>query len=47
MGPGEAKGELESRLKHDALGASIAGVETDDKLTDHQIIAKVREHFHK
>jgi len=46
IGPGEAKVELENRLKHDALGASIAGVETDDKLTDHQIAAKVREHFH-
>ena len=47
IGPGEAKGELENRLKHDALGASIGGIETDDKLTDHQIAAKVREHFHK
>ena len=47
IGPGEAKVELENRLKHDALGASIAGVETDDKLTDHQIAAKVREHFRK
>ena len=47
LGPGEAKVELENRLKHDRLGASIVGIETDDKLTDHQIAAKVREHFRK
>jgi len=45
FGPGEAKGELEKRLKHEALKAHILAVETQDKMTDRQISAKVREHF--
>ena len=47
FGPGEAKVELENRLKHEKLGGCIAGVETVDKMTDHQIAAKIREHFQK
>ena len=43
LGPGEAKGELKARLEHAGLGAHIVGVETADKLTDGQIVAKVRE----
>lgn len=45
FGPGEAKGELEKRLKSKGLGSRIIGVETVDKMTDRQIAAKVREHF--
>ena len=45
FGPGEAKVELENRLKHEELGGCIVGIETDDKMTDHQITAKVRDHF--
>jgi len=45
LGPGEAKGELEKRLASKGLGARIVGVETVDKMTDHQIAAKVRQHF--
>ena len=45
FGPGEAKVELENRLKHEELGGRIVGIETVDKMTDHQIIAKVRGHF--
>jgi hypothetical protein len=45
FGPGEAKGELEKRLASKGLGERIVGVETVDKMTDHQIAAKVREHF--
>ncbi len=45
FGPGEAKGELEKRLKKDNLGARIVGVETVDKMSDNQIAAKVRAHF--
>jgi hypothetical protein len=45
FGPGEAKVELENRLKHEKLGGCIAGVETVDKMTDHQIAAKIRDHF--
>ena len=45
FGPGEAKVELENRMKHDLLGARIVGIETVDKMTDHQIAAKVRDHY--
>ncbi|HUX72820.1 MAG TPA: hypothetical protein VMV25_02850 [Steroidobacteraceae bacterium] len=47
FGPGEAKDELEKRLKRRHLGARIAAVETADKMTDRQIVAKVRRHFLK
>jgi hypothetical protein len=47
FGPGEAKVELENRLKKENLGGRIAGIETVDKMTNHQIAAKVREHFLK
>ena len=47
FGPGEAKGELKSRLERDKLGDRIVAVETTDKMTDRQIAAKVREYFHK
>jgi hypothetical protein len=43
FGPGEAKGELRTRLERGGLGARIFGVETVDKMTDRQIAAKVRE----
>jgi hypothetical protein len=45
FGPGEAKGELQARLTKFKLGARVAAVETDDKMTDRQIIAKVRKYF--
>jgi hypothetical protein len=45
FGPGEAKGELEKHLGHAGLKAHIIAVETADKMTDHQIAAKVRERF--
>jgi hypothetical protein len=45
FGPGEAKGELEKRIKRDGLKANILVIETMDKLTDRQIAAKVRERF--
>jgi len=45
LGPGEAKGELKKRLEKDNLGGHIVGIETVDKMTDPQIVAKVRGHF--
>jgi hypothetical protein len=45
FGPGEAKGELKRRLKRDNLGGRIVGFETVDKMTDRQIVAKVRKYF--
>jgi stalled ribosome rescue protein Dom34 len=47
LGPGEAKGEMRKLLVHLGHGDLVAGVETADKLTDNQIAAVVREHFHK
>jgi hypothetical protein len=47
FGPGEAKGELEKRLVTKGLGEHIVGVETTDKMTEPQIAAKVRQHYHK
>jgi len=45
FGPGEAKGELESRLKHADLGVKIVGIEATDKMTIPQISAKVTKRF--
>ena len=45
FGPGEAKGELEKRIKNEGLKAHILAIETADKMTDQQIAAKVREQF--
>ena len=45
FGPGEAKDQLKKRLVKMKLGERIVAVETDDKMTDHQIVAKVRAHF--
>jgi hypothetical protein len=45
FGPGEAKTELQRRLETKGLGRRIVGVETIDKMTDHQIAAKVRQRF--
>lgn len=47
FGPGEAKGEIKTRLENDAMGGKIVAIETVDKMTDHQIAAHVREHFLK
>ena len=47
FGPGEAKGEFAKRLAAKGLGARIVGVETADKMTPRQIVAKVRQHFQK
>lgn len=47
FGPGEAKGELEKRIKHEGLKSDILPVESADKMTDNQIVAKVRERFVK
>ena len=47
FGPGEAKVELKSRLTAKGLGDRVVGIETTDKMTRHQIAAKVRQHFQK
>jgi hypothetical protein len=46
LGPGEAKLQLQERLSHSkALSKCIVGIETTDKLTDPQIVAKVKEYY--
>jgi len=46
FGPGEAKLELKARLsKSKPLADLPIDIETTDKLTDPQIVAKVKEHF--
>jgi hypothetical protein len=46
FGPGEAKLQLEERLRrYKALPACIVEIENTDKLTDPQIVAKVRTHY--
>lgn len=45
MGPGEASHELEKSLRGAGLGKKIVGVETTDKMTDHQIAARARRQF--
>lgn len=47
FGPGEAKDELKGRLASKGLDGRIVGIETVDKMSDRQIAAKVRQHFHK
>ena len=46
FGPGEAKLQLKERLSRSkALFERIVGIETTDKLTDPQIVAKVKKHY--
>lgn len=48
LGPGEAKLELERRIaRSKALAHSVVSVVSTDKLTDPQIVAKVKEHFER
>ncbi len=45
FGPGEAKVELKKRLENMELHGRIVGIETADKMTDNQIVVKVRQRF--
>jgi hypothetical protein len=47
FGPGEAKEELKRRVEKDKSDSRIVAVETADKMTDPQIVAKVRQYFHQ
>jgi stalled ribosome rescue protein Dom34 len=46
FGPGEAKYEFEKRLVSKGQAGKIVGVETSDKMTEAQIIAKIRKYYH-
>jgi hypothetical protein len=45
FGPGEAKVELHKRLLRAKLGGRVAAVQTEDKMTERQVVAKLRTHF--
>ncbi len=47
FGPGEAKAELENRLRRAGLGARVVGIETVDKMTTRQLAVKVQTRFQK
>ncbi len=44
FGSGQAKRELSNRLKRANLSGRIVSMETVDKMTNHEIAAKVRQH---
>jgi hypothetical protein len=45
IGPGEAKGEFYKRIVKTKPAARISAVQTDDKMSDKEVIANVRAHF--
>jgi len=45
FGPGEPKAELKKRFGKDRRSPRILTLETDDKMTERQIVAHVRQHF--
>jgi hypothetical protein len=45
FGPGEAKGEIEKRLKARKFPGQILSIETADKMTDLEVSEKIHEHF--
>ena len=45
FGPGEAKRELRKRLERNKLDVRITRFETSDKMTERQILQKVRRHY--
>lgn len=47
FGPGEAKGELDKRLRGVNLGDRIVAVQTVDRMTDREIAARIRAYFRK
>lgn len=46
FGPGEAKGELKKRFEKHKGDTRTIVVETADRMTEPQIVARVRNHFH-
>lgn len=47
LGPGEAKEELKKRFEGHHHAGHIVGMQTADKMTEKQIVAKVRDYFIK
>ncbi len=47
FGPGEAKNEFLKHINKNNIAGRIVEIETTDKMTDPQIVAKVKEHLFK
>jgi len=47
FGHGEAKDELKKRMESEKLHVRIVGIEAVDRMTERQIVARVREHSHR
>lgn len=47
IGPGKAKIEFKKRLETETQSGRIVGLETVDKMTDNQIVARVKGYFAK
>src|SRR5512146_1823192 len=45
IGPGEAKTELKKMLEHEKGLQRVISIESADRMTDRQIVARVRKHF--
>lgn len=45
-GPGEARKQLRNRLEEDRSVTERVVIEAADRMTDAQLVAKVRKHFH-
>lgn len=45
LGPGEAKGEFVNHIKRKKLKSPVIEQETSDKMTERQIVVKVKKHF--
>jgi hypothetical protein len=45
FGPGEAKGELKKRIERNNLDLRVICFETSDKMTERQILQKIRRHY--
>lgn len=47
IGPGKAKLEFKKRLETETQSGRVVGLETVDKMTDNQIVARVKGYFAK
>ena len=47
LGPGEAKGELKKRFEKHPIHSRSITLQTADKMTEPQVVALVRHHFHR
>ena len=45
FGPGETKGKLVKRMEKNKISGLVESVETADRMTDPQIVARVRKYF--